>query len=111
MELLDLRPSSLTPERIEACLPRYEISPEWEAKEERGELPEGVIGMRGMLQQVWPEMRFSEAEARWILALREGLSWRALAMKVEGGDNQITGMHLEEAALRALELGPERMER
>jgi len=99
---LSARPASLTPARAEACLPSYEINPDWQVRRDRGEIPDGIRGMGGMLRLVWPEERFTEEEARWILALRETASWRALANEVLGNSNQIFGKDLEHAALRAL---------
>lgn len=100
--LLNARPASLTHARAEACLPSYEINPDWQARHDRGEIPSGIRGMGGMLRLVWPEERFTEEEARWILTLRETASWRALADEVLGNSNQIFGKDLEHAALRAL---------
>lgn len=102
-DLLCSRPRTLTIAHVEACLPSFETNPEWQAKYDAGELPEGLMGMAGCLQSVWPEERLTIEEARWILGLREHLSWRSLADFVTGDGNQITGMHLEEAARRALE--------
>jgi hypothetical protein len=100
--LLNARPASLTPARAEACLPGYEINPDWQARHDRGEIPDGIRGMGGMLRLVWPEELFTEEEALWILALREMTSWRALANEVLGNSNQIFGKDLEHAAFRAL---------
>ncbi|MDO9225173.1 MAG: hypothetical protein Q8M09_20725 [Pseudomonadota bacterium] len=100
--LPNARPASLTPAHAEACLPGYEINPDWQARRDRGEIPDGIRGMGGMLRLVWPEERFTEEEARWILTLRETTSWRVLANEVLGNSNQIFGMGLEQAALRAL---------
>lgn len=102
--LLCSRPPGLTPQRIDACLPRREVDPDWEARRDAGELPEGILGLAGSLREVWPEERLTDAQARWILALREYMSWRALADCVAGDGNQITGMDLEAAARRALGL-------
>lgn len=100
--LPNARPASLTPARAEACLPSYEISPDWRARRDRGEISDCIHGMGGMLRWVWPEERFTEEEARWVLALRETASWRALANEVLGNSNQIFGRDLEHAALRSL---------
>jgi CRISPR-associated protein Csx16 len=102
-DLLCSRPRTLTIAQAEACLPSFETNPEWQAKHDAGELPEGLMGMVGCMRAVWPEERLTEEEARWLLAMREHLSWRSLADFVTGDGNQITGMHLEEAARRALE--------
>jgi len=101
--LLGSRPRGLTPRRIDACLPRLEPNPEWEARRDAGELPDGVLRLAGSMRQVWPQERLSLEQARWILALREHLSWRALASWVAGDGNQITGMFLEEAAQRVVD--------
>lgn len=102
--LLCSRPRGLTPERIEACLPRRAIDPDWEAKRNSGQLSEGLAGLAGSVRQVWPQERLNPSQARWVLALRDHMSWRALAGCVLGDDNQIDGMDLEEAARRALGL-------
>jgi len=101
-QLLCTRPASLTLAHAEACLPTLEINPEWQAKQDAGELREDIKGMVGSLRTVWPEERFTAEEARWVLAMREHLSWRSLGDFVLGNGNQITGMHLEEAARRVL---------
>lgn len=98
--LLSKRPSTLTLDRIERCLPRYELNPDWAAKRDAGLLPDGPARLLGMLRQVWPEERLSAEEAEWVLAVREHASWRALARYIVGDDNQITGMDLENAARR-----------
>lgn len=100
--LLCSRPRTLTIAHAEACLPSFEIDPEWQARKAAGELPEGVLKMTGSLRTVWPDERLTLEEARWILAMRKHLSWRSLADFVTGDGNQITGMHLEEAAQRVL---------
>lgn len=102
--LLCSRPASLTLAHAEACLPTVEVDPEWQAKHDTGTLPEGFAGLVGSMRTVWPEEMLTEQEARWILAMREHLSWRSLADFVMGDGNQITGMHLEEAGRRALDL-------
>lgn len=102
--LLCSRPRGLTPERVEACLPRREVNPDWVAKRDAGQLSEGLAGLAGSMRQVWPDERLSVRQARWVLALREHMSWRELAGCVLGDDNQILGMDLEEAARRALGL-------
>ena len=102
--LLCSRPRGLTPQRVEACLPRREVNPDWVAKRDAGQLSEGLAGLAGSVRQVWPQERLSVGQARWVLALRDHMSWRALAGCVLGDDNQITGMDLEEAARRALGL-------
>jgi CRISPR-associated protein Csx16 len=101
--LLCSRPQTLTIAHAQACLPEMQVNEQWQARHDAGELPEGFEGLAGSLEFVWPEERLSEAEARWILDLREHLSWRSLADFVTGDGIQITGMHLEEAARRALE--------
>jgi hypothetical protein len=104
-ELLCTRPASFTLAHAEARLPTMEVNPEWQAKHDAGELPEGINKMVGSLRTVWPEERFTAEEARWVLAMREHLSWRSLGDFVLGNGNQITGMHLEEAARRAAPAG------
>jgi hypothetical protein len=104
--LLHERPSEFTPERADACLPRYEVDPDWAAKRDAVLLPEGLKAMFGMLRRLWPDARLSAGEAQWVLALREHTSWRGLAECVVGDGNQITGMDLEDAARRALGLAP-----
>jgi CRISPR-associated protein Csx16 len=99
--LLCSRPRGLTPHRIYAYLPRREVDPDWAARQDAGDLS----GRVGSLREVWPLERLSPEQAHWILALREHMSWRALASCVVGDGNQITGMDLEEAARRALDLG------
>lgn len=102
--LLCSRPRGLTPQRVEACLPRREVDPDWVAKRDAGQLSEGLAGLAGSVRQAWPDERLSVRQARWVLALREHMSWRELAGCVLGDDNQILGMDLEEAARRALGL-------
>lgn len=96
------RPATLTPERAYAVLPSFEIDPEWQRKEEQGELPDGFLRIAGMLRKVPSGVNLTADEARWILALREHMSWRALAGEVFGNENQIIGIQIEEAALNVL---------
>lgn len=101
-QLLASRPATLTFAHAAACLPRYAVSPEWQAKSDAGLLPGGFEGCFGMLRTVWPEERLTPEEAEWVIAVGEHLGWRALADCVLGEGNRIVGMNLEEAAQRAL---------
>lgn len=94
------RPATLTREHAFECLPTMSINPEWQAKKDRGELPEGLKGLFGSMITTWPETTLTEEEARYILHLRKTHSWRALADEILGDSNQIFGMDLEEAAKR-----------
>lgn len=100
--LLCSRPRGLTPERVEACLPRHVLDPHGVPQHDGGDIGDRALGMAGSWRQGWPEERLTAAQARWVLALREHMSWRALAGCVVGDGNQITGMDLEEAARYAL---------
>lgn len=96
-------PRSLTLERAESFLPWLDVCPEWQRKKDAGEIPDGLLGMRGMLVTNWPDSKPNEDEARWMLELSKFGSWRWFASIVtHGDDNQITGVHLLEAANRVL---------
>lgn len=102
-EYIRSRPESLTMARAESFLPTWSICEEWQRKSDAGELPEGLLGMRGMLETIWPDAKPNEDEARWILGLQEYGSIRWLADTVTyGDDNQIVGMHLIEASEAAI---------
>lgn len=96
------RPESLTVERAFSVLPKWEINPEWKRKKEAGELPEGIMGVCGMVTTVWPEETLTEEEAKYILWLKEQGSMRWLADQIFGDSNQIFGMEIIEAAERAM---------
>ena len=97
------KPTTLTIDRCEAVLPALGVSPEWQRKHDAGELPEGLAGFRGMLQEVWPEAHLTLEEAEYILWLHGQGSIRWLANELMGDDNQIIGTFLIEAAQRASE--------
>lgn len=101
-ELLGMRPNTLTVTHAEACLPRLEIDPEWKTADRPAGSSPSLRQLSGSLLAIWPDECLSDAEAAWILAMREHCSWRELASFVTGDGNQITGMHLEEAARRVL---------
>ncbi len=96
------RPLSLTGERAESFLPKMEICPEWQAREDQG-LNDGLLGMFGMLRTIWPESRPTLEEAIWMqeLSICGTLRWFA-SMVTHGDDNQITGGHLLEVANRVV---------
>ncbi len=97
------RPISLSASRAYSVLPTYSIDPEWERKLEAGELPEGLMGMRGMFSCEWPDEELTAEEARYVLALHDQGSFRWLAAKVLDGDsNQIHGSDLVAAAKQVL---------
>lgn len=96
------RPDSLTVERAFSVLPTYDINPEWKAKKDAGELPEGILGMCGMLLAVWPEEKLTTEEAQYVLWLSEQGSMRWLADEIFDDSNQIFGNDIIEAARRAL---------
>jgi len=105
-EFIASRPTSLTEERARSFLPILKTNPEWERKHDAGELPDGLVGMRGMLIEVWPDDKPTADEARWMLGLTEYGSWRWMASIVLHGDcNQINAVHLLEASRAALEAG------
>lgn len=85
------RPESLTVERCWECMPRLVLNPEWERKKDAGELPDGLLGMCGMMMDEWPEARFTKDEAdRWA------------ADQLIGDDNQVLACQMITAAQRAL---------
>lgn len=96
------RPPSLTIERAYRLVPSLTICEEWERKHEAGELPEGFLGMRGMMKTCYPDEKFTKEEAEWILAVREFGSWRWFGDVVIDDDNQCLAILLEEYARKCL---------
>jgi hypothetical protein len=96
------RPDSLTEARAMACMAQMEPDPEWERRQAAGLNPPGMLGLRGCMRTVFPEEKFTEEEARYILALQETHSLRALAEDLTGDDNQCFGIFLVDAARHAL---------
>src|ERR1043166_585657 len=94
------RPESLTQEHALAVLPTMDIDAEWQRKHDAGELPEGLMGLRGMLALIWPAETLTKEEAAYIIWLKDQGSMRWLAEELTGDDNQIFGMFLIEAAER-----------
>lgn len=90
-ELIVSRPVTLTYSRAETFLHQLEISPEWLEARSRGEIPDGLAGMRGMLTEHPPANMPTSEEAEWILGLSECTSMRGVAGIVLGDDNQISG--------------------
>jgi len=101
-DVIRARPESLTYARAFAILPTLKINDEWQRKYDAGELPEGIAGLSGMLEEVWPDDKLSKTEAAWILALHELGSYRWLATIVLLDSNQIFGCQLVAAAQAAL---------
>ena len=99
-----VRPTSLTVERALSYLPKMQMDEEWMRKQDAGELPAGVAGMRGMINVIWPDEQPTAEEARWILALCELGSMRWVAEQVIGTGLQPDGMFLIEVAERVLEV-------
>jgi hypothetical protein len=93
-----LRPSTLTYKHAWACLPGYEVNPEWKRKSDAGELEDGFMGICGMLRQTPAEERLTHEEAMWVLALHDIGSMRWVAGMVFNDDNQIYGDDIIEAA-------------
>lgn len=106
-KLIAARPASLTAERARSFLPQHTIDPEWSKRynaitqhAEPGTTA-GLLAFAGMLQVIWPSIKPTEEEARWILALYEHGTMRWVASIVLHGDsNQIRGSELLEAARR-----------
>ncbi len=92
------KPKSLTEDRCFDLMPRLRTCEEWLRKKEAGELSDGLLGMRGMLKTVYPDEKFTQEEAEYILWLRDQCSMRCLAEELVGDDNQVFGMMLIEAA-------------
>lgn len=97
------KPESLTTERAFACMAQMEPNPEWERRQAAGLNEPGMLGLLGCVMTVFPEQKFTEEEAKYILALQETHSLRALADELVGDENQCFGTFLVEAARHALD--------
>jgi hypothetical protein len=96
------KPKSLTPKRAFALLPEMRINEEWQRKKDAGELPEGMAGIFGCMDTIWPEEKLTKEEAEYILWLSEQMSMRCVAAEIFDNGNQIFGSDIIEAAKRVI---------
>jgi hypothetical protein len=100
------KPESLTVEKAMSCLPKMTTNKEWERKHDAGELPEGVMGLCGMVDTIWPDEKLTRQEAEYVLWIAPQMSMRCLAATICGDSNQLFGMWIIEAATDAIGSSP-----
>ena len=97
-----VRPASLTYRHAYACLPGYEIDPEWQKREDAGENSAGIMGFVGSIRQTPAAEQLTPEEAMWIMGLSEMGSMRWVAGMVFNDSTQIYGNDIIEAAKKVL---------
>lgn len=100
-----LRPKSLTVDRANSFLPTTEVDEEWQKREDAGENVDGILGMCGCIESVWPDERPTVEEARWILSLEDYGTWRWIGSVVLNDWNQISAMQILDVSRRVLACG------
>ena len=85
---------SLTHKHAEACLPEWDVSPEWDKKHKKPDSRQQFSDFHGMLIKVEPKENLTIEEAQWVMDLYDIGSMRWVAGMVFNDDNQIFGMDI-----------------